>query len=184
MNYSPPGSSVHGILQARMVEWVAMFSSRESSRFIDWNCISYLALAGGFFTTSTTWERTNSSFLCFFVAFRPSVDCMMPPGENNLLLTLVIQRLISSRNTFTDTSRMFDQISGYCGLGKLRHKINHYNVILLSCNLHFLNDLWSWVHWPFGYYLLHFNLLSISIWGSHSHSLKGVPYIFHIFAIC
>ena len=109
MNYSPPGSSVHGILQARMVEWVAMFSSRESSRFIDWNCISYLALAGGFFTTSTTWERTNSSFLCFFVAFRPSVDCMMPPGENNLLLTLVIQRLISSRNTFTDTSRMFMQ---------------------------------------------------------------------------
>ena len=24
MNYSPPGSSVHGILQARILEWVAM----------------------------------------------------------------------------------------------------------------------------------------------------------------
>ena len=29
---SPPGSSVHGMLQARMLEWVAMPSSRGSSR--------------------------------------------------------------------------------------------------------------------------------------------------------
>ena len=28
MDCSPPGSSVHGILQARIVEWVAIFSSR------------------------------------------------------------------------------------------------------------------------------------------------------------
>ena len=31
MNYSPPGSSVHGILQARILQWVAMPSSRGSS---------------------------------------------------------------------------------------------------------------------------------------------------------
>ena len=31
MDCSPPGSSVHGILQARTVEWVAMPSSRGSS---------------------------------------------------------------------------------------------------------------------------------------------------------
>ena len=35
MNYSPPGSSVHGILQARMFEWVAMPSSKGSSRSRD-----------------------------------------------------------------------------------------------------------------------------------------------------
>ena len=29
--YSPPGSSVHGILQARILEWVAISSSRGSS---------------------------------------------------------------------------------------------------------------------------------------------------------
>ena len=28
MDYSPPGSSVHGIFQARILEWVAMSSSR------------------------------------------------------------------------------------------------------------------------------------------------------------
>ena len=31
MNCSPPGSSVHEILQARILEWVAMPCSRESS---------------------------------------------------------------------------------------------------------------------------------------------------------
>ena len=31
MNCSPPGSSIHGILQARILEWVARPSSRESS---------------------------------------------------------------------------------------------------------------------------------------------------------
>ena len=32
MDYSPPGSSVHGILQARIMQWVAIFFSRGSSR--------------------------------------------------------------------------------------------------------------------------------------------------------
>ena len=32
MNYSLPGSSVHGILQARILEWVAISFSRGSSQ--------------------------------------------------------------------------------------------------------------------------------------------------------
>ncbi|CAI9171186.1 unnamed protein product [Rangifer tarandus platyrhynchus] len=36
IDYSPPDSSVHGILQARILEWVAMPSSRGSSR-LGWN---------------------------------------------------------------------------------------------------------------------------------------------------
>ena len=31
MDYSPPSSSVHGILQARTLQWIAMLSSRGSS---------------------------------------------------------------------------------------------------------------------------------------------------------
>ena len=31
MDYRPPGASVHGILQARMLEWVAIPFSRGSS---------------------------------------------------------------------------------------------------------------------------------------------------------
>ena len=34
MDYSPPGSSVHGILQARVLEWIAMPSSR--GIFLTW----------------------------------------------------------------------------------------------------------------------------------------------------
>ena len=33
--YSLPGSSVHGILQARILEWIAIYSSRESSQLRD-----------------------------------------------------------------------------------------------------------------------------------------------------
>ena len=35
MDCSPPGSSVHRILQARILEWIAMPSSRESSQLGD-----------------------------------------------------------------------------------------------------------------------------------------------------
>ena len=61
MDCSPPGSSVHEILQARILEWVAMPSSRGSSWPRDWTCVSFVpALAGGFFTTAATWEaRVN-----------------------------------------------------------------------------------------------------------------------------
>ena len=40
---SPPGSSVHGILQARILEWVAISFSRGSSRPRDRTCVSYIA---------------------------------------------------------------------------------------------------------------------------------------------
>ena len=41
MNHSLPGSSVHGISQARILEWVAISFSRGSSQPRDWTHISY-----------------------------------------------------------------------------------------------------------------------------------------------
>ena len=52
MDCRTPDSSVHGILQTRILEWVAMASSRGSSWPRDWtgvSCISYNA--GSFFIT-------------------------------------------------------------------------------------------------------------------------------------
>ena len=46
MDRSPPGSSVHGILQARMLEWGAMPSSRASFWLRDRTCISYVSCTG------------------------------------------------------------------------------------------------------------------------------------------
>ena len=47
MDYSPPGSSVHGVLQARILEWVAISFSRRSSRPIcklaSWICLGLLS---------------------------------------------------------------------------------------------------------------------------------------------
>ena len=40
---SPPGSSVHGILQARILEWVATSFFRGSSRPRDWTQVSHIA---------------------------------------------------------------------------------------------------------------------------------------------
>ena len=57
MDCSPPGSSVHGILQARILEWVAIPFSRASSLPRDWTQIS--CIAGGFFTT---WATKTSSY--------------------------------------------------------------------------------------------------------------------------
>ena len=48
MNCSWSGSSVHEILQARLLEWVAKSSSRQSTWSRDWTHVSYVAiLAGG-----------------------------------------------------------------------------------------------------------------------------------------
>ena len=42
MDCSLPGSSLHGILQARVFEWVAISFSRGSSRPRDWICVSHI----------------------------------------------------------------------------------------------------------------------------------------------
>ena len=64
MDYSPPGSSVHGIFQARVLEWVAISSSRESSWPRDQTRVSCgSCLAGGFFTRSATRETTYMQVL-------------------------------------------------------------------------------------------------------------------------
>ena len=54
---SPSGSSVHGILQVRILEWVTMPSPEDlSDPGIQPAFLMSPALAGGFFTISATWE--------------------------------------------------------------------------------------------------------------------------------
>ena len=67
MDWSPPGSSVHGIFQARILEWVAMPSSRESSQSRDQTVISWgSCIAGRFFTTE---PLGKTDFLLMFDQF-------------------------------------------------------------------------------------------------------------------
>ena len=46
MDCNPPGSSVHGILQARILEWVVISSSRGSSQPRDRTHVSYVSCIG------------------------------------------------------------------------------------------------------------------------------------------
>ena len=79
---SPPGFSVHAILQVRILEWVAVSSSRGSSQPRDQTRISMSpALPGRFFTTSATWEA--HVFVCVCVCVFISL-CYTP--ETNTIL--------------------------------------------------------------------------------------------------
>ena len=70
MDYSPPGSSVHGIFQAGILEWVAIPFSRGSSPPRDQTQVS--CIAGKFFTV---WVTREVGFL--------STDCdKIEPGEH------------------------------------------------------------------------------------------------------
>ena len=58
-----PGSSVHGIFHARILEWVAMPSPRGSSQPRDQSCNSCVScIAGGFFTSEPLGNPTTKPY--------------------------------------------------------------------------------------------------------------------------
>ena len=101
MDHSLPGSSVCGILQARILEWVAISSSRGSSQPRDQTAsLVSPASAGRFFTTSATWT------LWAQVNHRHQVQIIYPDTEqvfaliisSHLILNLI--REVSSLSLF------------------------------------------------------------------------------------
>ena len=85
MDCSPPGSSVHGILQARILEWVAMPSSRGSSWPRDWTQVS--CTAGEFFPLSHLGNPIYVNAMLCFVTQSCSTLCSpmdyRPPGSSD-----------------------------------------------------------------------------------------------------
>ena len=83
MGCSPPGSSVHGILQARILEGVAMFSSKRFSqpKYRTWiACIS--CTAGGFFyhwAMGKAWNLRGVYMLWYQVAHMPTCSAAREP---------------------------------------------------------------------------------------------------------
>ena len=55
--WDPMGYTVHGILQATILEWVAFPFSGGSSQPMDWTQVSHIV--GKFFTSWATWEAPN-----------------------------------------------------------------------------------------------------------------------------
>ena len=72
MDCSPPGSSVHGILQARILEWVATPSSRGSSQPRDQTQGSHVA--SGFFTIWAQWKPIFIIYLFPLVSLTRNIN--------------------------------------------------------------------------------------------------------------
>jgi len=73
---SLPDSSVHRILQAKILEWVAISFSRGSSKPRDQTHISmFPALAGRFFTTSATEYYINNRILVILSLLSDTYVC-------------------------------------------------------------------------------------------------------------
>ena len=63
MDCSPPGSSVHGILQAGILEGVAISPGNLSDPGIEPISLLSPTLAGGFFTASTTGSPEENTIM-------------------------------------------------------------------------------------------------------------------------
>ena len=80
MDHSLPGSSVHGIIPARMLEWVATFSSRGSSQCRDWTCIS--CIAGRIFHQ---WATREAHVWCLLHTYSHNTAQWFSQREGSLL---------------------------------------------------------------------------------------------------
>ena len=78
---SLPGSSVHGIFQARILEWVAMPFSRESSQTKDQTRVSCNSCIAEFFTVESPGKPI--SFISIYIS-RAEIKCLFFLGSYNL----------------------------------------------------------------------------------------------------
>ena len=76
VEHSPPGSFVHGIFQATIQEWVAIFFSSGSSPPRGWTWIS--CIAGRFFTN---WATREAFLLILYCVYQPVICCWYLQGE-------------------------------------------------------------------------------------------------------
>ena len=88
MDYNPLGSSVHGISQARILEWIAIPFSRGSSQPRDWTWVSYIA--GGFFIVWGTREIQGTNT---WANYKKARRARMPSGDGETSQRLAMTTL-------------------------------------------------------------------------------------------
>ena len=112
MDCSPPGFSVHGILQARILKWVAISFSRGSSRPRGWTRV--FCVTGRFFTIWATREAQSGGChrkVKVLVAqscptLCNSMDCS-PPGfsAHGILQARILEWVFISSSRWSSPSR-------------------------------------------------------------------------------
>ena len=141
MDCSLPGSSVHGILQTRILEWVAISSSGGSSQPRDWTHVSYVpALAGGFFTTGTTWE------VQVLVLFVP---CIIEPRQTHLfgIVSSSVSQLRLLSTYWMQRNMPLKLLHHFLQSGKSLFKDKHKPIY---CRRRYLAKAEDWEDWSQG----------------------------------
>ena len=144
---SPPGSSVHGIFQARILEWVAISYSKGSSWPKDQTHVSWVScLAGRFFTTvppvvvqslshvwlfATLWAAACQASLSFTISQSllklMFIESVMP--SNHLILChplLLLPSLFPNVRVFSNDSALSHQVA------KVLHHLGSPNIYIYS----------------------------------------------------
>ena len=106
MDCSLPGSSVHEILQARILEWVAVSFSRGSSPPRDGTCISYVFCIGRrVLYYSITWEAQDNTYIFIAETFTQLYTLYYPQNNSGRIASLF--PLTDDKLRFTDGRSIF-----------------------------------------------------------------------------
>ena len=137
MDYSPLGSSIQGILQARILEWAAMSFSRGSYLPRDH---THISLAGGLFTASTSWEALPSLVLATNSILY--ANCNLNKLNRFFLKNGTCWRFIHSFNKY-----FFEYLfcARHC-LKSRKYSSSHWHKSLPSWSLHFSEQDRRWAN--------------------------------------
>ena len=101
-----PGSSVHGILQARILEWIAMPFSRGSSQPRDQTHISHVFCIGtGLFTTSAAWGALWNRTAVY---------------KSRTLRTILLRTLLAAEVDTSPAHQLYTRLQNHTCVGTLR----------------------------------------------------------------
>ena len=107
-NCSSPGSSVHGILQARILEWILIFFSRGSSWPRDWTHISHVSCVGRRVLYHKCHRVCLAYYYCFII--KESETSHWKRGQNRVCCG----REAGDTWSFRVLSRLIDSPSSWC----------------------------------------------------------------------
>ena len=146
MDFSPPGSSVHGIFQARILEWIAISFSRVSSQPRDWTWVS--CITGSFFLLSE--PHTGDTHKCYVLKILhvPYLQLLwfiyISASSNSRISALVWLSCYWSFRTQLwgcDARNLFLILLSVC------FHSNRYTALSEHQSLYFVRSVSSWVLW-------------------------------------
>ena len=116
MDHRPPGSSVHGIFQARILEWVAMSSFRGSSWPRDWTWVSCISCIGRWILYHCpAWEAPKAT-LVKVTQLCPTLCHPMDCTVHGILQARILERVAIPFSRGSSQPR--DQTQVFCIAGR------------------------------------------------------------------